>query len=205
MSGLAGILGRPISATLIIWATWYATWIAAVVFSGRTQVQMRTDAVGLPRFLAGFGCILLFTPASGWAAGWPLANWWLMRLWPASEPVQWGLVAGVAAGFAFCWWARLHLGRLWSGFVTLKEDHRIVETGPYGLVRHPIYAGAMASALMTAAIEACPLAFAGFGLFSAGFAMVARVEERFLKTQLGDEVYDPYAARVGMLLPRFKI
>ena len=53
----------------------------------------------------------------------------------------------VTAGLAFCWWARLHLGAMWSGTVTRKDDHHIVDTGPYGLVRHPIYTGLIFSAL----------------------------------------------------------
>lgn len=50
-------------------------------------------------------------------------------------------IAVMIAGFAFCWWARIHLGRLWSMRVTKKEGHHVVDTGPYGVVRHPIYTG----------------------------------------------------------------
>ena len=106
-----------------------------------------------------------------------------------------------AAGFAFCWWARLHLGKLWSGFVTLKEGHYIVDTGPYGLVRHPIYTGVMFAALMTALLRATPLAFAGFALVVLGLSMIAKTEERFLSEQLGAEAYGSYKKRVPMLVP----
>jgi len=109
----------------------------------------------------------------------------------------------VIAGFGFCWWARLHLGRLWSLLVTLKEDHRIVDTGPYGLVRHPIYSGVMFAALMTALMKASPASLAGALLVCVGFAITAQVEERFLRDQLGAEAYDAYSRRVPMLIPRF--
>jgi protein-S-isoprenylcysteine O-methyltransferase Ste14 len=86
--------------------------------------------------------------------------------------------------------------------VTLKEDHRIVDTGPYGLVRHPIYSGVMFAALMTALLKASPAAMAGFVLVCVGFAMTARIEERFLRSQLGTHAYDAYSRRAPMLIPR---
>ena len=186
----------------ILWAVWYSTWLAAVVFSKKTTAQGR-DPGGLARSIAGFGIILLFTPAGTGAdilgrAG--LAGF-TQRLWPATETTAWTLVGLTVAGFAFCWWARLHLGRLWSGFVTLKEDHKIIDTGPYGLVRHPIYSGLMFSALMTAGLRATPAAFLGALMLIVGFGFVARIEERFLREQMGASVYDAYARRVGMLVP----
>lgn len=46
-----------------------------------------------------------------------------------------------ASGLACCIWARHTLGRNWSGRVTLKVDHELIKTGPYAIVRHPIYTG----------------------------------------------------------------
>jgi protein-S-isoprenylcysteine O-methyltransferase Ste14 len=124
--------------------------------------------------------------------------------WNEPNWVAWGLFALVAASFGFCWWARRHLGRLWSGFVTLKEGHRVVDTGPYGLVRHPIYSGVMFAALATALIRASPMALAGFVLVVVGFAMTARIEEHFLREQLGAGAYDDYRRRVPMLVPSMR-
>src|ERR1044071_1070135 len=44
-------------------------------------------------------------------------------------------------GIGLAVWARFHLGSYWSGTITLKEGHRVIRTGPYRLVRHPIYVG----------------------------------------------------------------
>jgi protein-S-isoprenylcysteine O-methyltransferase Ste14 len=57
------------------------------------------------------------------------------------------LVGATVSGFAFSWWARIVLGRLWSSGVTRKTDHRIVTTGPYKVVRHPIYSGIIIAVL----------------------------------------------------------
>jgi protein-S-isoprenylcysteine O-methyltransferase Ste14 len=184
----------PYSAVIAVWVVWYATWVATVLWSGRTQVRMRTDHSGWHRALASFGILLLFVPNFAGAPGAPL--------WSAPAAVQWLLLALTVAGFGFCWWARLHLGRLWSLLVTLKEDHRIVDTGPYALVRHPIYSGLMFSAAATALMRASPAALAGAALVCVGFAITARIEEGFLRAQLGAAAYDAYSRRVPMLVPR---
>ncbi len=188
----------------ILWAVWYSTWLAAVVFSGRTTAQMGADAGSLYRMLSGFGVVGLFWPAGDGQPVFGVAGlgWFTGRLWLEPGDVAWTLVGLTVAGFAFCWWARLHLGRLWSGLTTIKEGHRIVDTGPYGLVRHPIYAGLMFSAFMTAGLHASPAAFCGAALIALGFSQIARIEERFLREQLGADGYDAYARRVPMLVPR---
>src|SRR5580704_2769248 len=60
---------------------------------------------------------------------------------PHTLGVQWLGVAVMVAGLAFAVWARVHLGTNWSGTVTLKEGHELIRSGPYALVRHPIYTG----------------------------------------------------------------
>lgn len=121
--------------------------------------------------------------------------------WHVSTAAGWVAVTMTAVGFAFCWWARVHLGRLWSRSVARKADHHIVHTGPYALVRHPIYTGASFAALATAAARPTPLTLSGALLMVVGWVLKARLEERFLRSELGAEAYDAYAARVPMLVP----
>ncbi len=106
-----------------------------------------------------------------------------------------------AAGFGFAWWARIHLGQLWSAFVTRKADHRIVDTGPYGIVRHPIYTGIILAAIALAIVKGTLIAIGGALLAAFGFWVKARLEEGFLREQLGAEAYDAYRRRVPMLVP----
>jgi len=188
----------------ILWAVWYSTWLAAVVFSARTTAQMGADASSVYRMISGVGSIGLFWPPGDGRPVFGVAalGRFIGRMWLEPDDVAWTLVGLTVAGFAFCWWARLHLGRLWSGFTTIKEGHHIVDTGPYGLVRHPIYSGLMFSAFMTAGLHASPAAFLGAALITFGFSQTARIEERFLREQLGADGYDAYARRVPMLVPR---
>jgi protein-S-isoprenylcysteine O-methyltransferase Ste14 len=187
----------PHAAIIALWIVWYSTWLAAVVFSRRTTVQMKGDVAGFNRLIASIGVLLLFTPQTHAGFG-VFTN----RLWPDNPALDWTLLGLTVAGFAFCWWARLHLGSLWSGFVTLKEGHHIVDTGPYSLVRHPIYSGVMFAALMTALMAASVASLAGAVLVAVGFGMTAKIEENFLRRELGAAAYDSYARRVGMLVPR---
>ena len=124
-----------------------------------------------------------------------------IRLWETPLEAAWLCFALVVVGFLFCWWARLHLGSLWSGNITIKEGHRVVDTGPYRLVRHPIYTGLILAAFATAAEKATVLSFAGAGLIFFGFWIKAGFEERFLRAELGREAYDAYARRTPMLIP----
>ena len=74
-------------------------------------------------------------------------HWLYLQLWPGGLLPFW-LGAGVTiAGLLFAVWAREHLGRNWSRSVTIKEGHELINTGPYAVVRHPIYTGILAGFL----------------------------------------------------------
>src|SRR2546423_2037486 len=72
-----------------------------------------------------------------------------LRVIPHSDLLAWISVLLCVSGFGFCIWARFTLGRNWSGIVALKADHELITTGPYALVRHPIYTGLLAMVLAT--------------------------------------------------------
>jgi protein-S-isoprenylcysteine O-methyltransferase Ste14 len=192
----------PQVAANVMWLVWYSTWLLTVVWQAKTKTR-KIDR-GVHRLLTGIGAFCMFVPATPYAGppDWTSISTVRERLWPASEVLDWSLFGLTALGFLFCWWARIHLGRLWSLMVTVKDEHRVVDTGPYGIVRHPIYSGVMVSAVATALLRASPLAMIGAVLFSIGFALTAVVEEKFLREQLGAEAYDAYSRRVGMLIPK---
>jgi protein-S-isoprenylcysteine O-methyltransferase Ste14 len=121
-------------------------------------------------------------------------------LWPVAPIIGWLLAVFVLCGFVFTWWARIHLGQLWSSSVTRKEHHHVVDTGPYAIVRHPIYTGLLIAIVGTMLLRATILTLTGSAIIVAGIYVKARVEEEFLRQQLGD-AYDAYARRVPMLVP----
>ena len=176
-----------------MWILWLVSWLVASVWSSRTVKRAPIGPQLSDRVITVLGGVLLFT-------GLGRDDLAELRLWDLDANGAWSLTVVVALGLVFAWWARLHLGRLWSGSVTQKEGHRIVDTGPYAIVRHPIYTGLLLSAFTTAAIEATWFAFAGAALMTLGFFLKARLEERFLRGDLG-VAYDEYRRRVRMLIP----
>lgn len=180
------------------WVAWAVSWTLAAGWANRTTNVAAREWPYRIFTVAGF-VLLLFLVVDGKQR--PVELPLQHLLWTLPLDAQWAMVGLAALGFAFCWWARLHLGRLWSGSITRKEGHCVVDTGPYGLVRHPIYTGLLAAALATALVKGTTLAVAGFALMVVGYWMKARTEERFLREQLGREAYDEYASRVPMLVP----
>src|ERR1700722_17744938 len=183
----------PELAITAVWVLWVASWIAAAVWSDpaaqRTGVG---ESLGY-RIATVLGAALLFY-------GGYLSHLHA-RLWDLGQAGDWTLVAIAVLGLAFTWWARLYLGRLWSSSVTKKADHRVVDTGPYAIVRHPIYTGIILACAATAAQLGTALAVAGVLVLWVGFWIKARLEERFLRGQLEEGAYDAYRQKVPMLGP----
>jgi protein-S-isoprenylcysteine O-methyltransferase Ste14 len=145
------------------------------------------------RAVLGLGGLLFAIPAHRYDGA--------LRLWHVGYAAAWVCAAALVVGFGFCWWARVHLGRLWSGQITRKADHHVVDTGPYGIVRHPIYTGILLAVLATMIAKGTILGIAGAVLLATGLWMKARLEEAWLRSELGAEAYDSYRRRVPMLLP----
>jgi protein-S-isoprenylcysteine O-methyltransferase Ste14 len=177
----------------IAWIGWIVTWIAAAFWSGRTQKRVNTWEVWVYRVASLAGLVLL-NHRTARALGSP-------RLWHVGLDGAYTLAALTFGGILFAWWARIHLGRLWSGSITVKEGHRVVDTGPYGLVRHPIYTGLIFAVIATAVAQATVTGLAAIALITIGLWLKARVEERFLATELGPDDYAAYRRRVPMLVP----
>jgi protein-S-isoprenylcysteine O-methyltransferase Ste14 len=109
-----------------------------------------------------------------------------------------GLVLFVL-GLGFAVWARVHIGRNWGTPMTQKDEPELVTSGPYRLVRHPIYSGVLVAGVGTA------LALSWFWLVAVGLAGIyfiysATVEERYLTREFPD-AYPAYKRATKMLVP----
>ena len=122
-------------------------------------------------------------------------------IWHVGNSGTYVLAGLTFAGTSFTWWARIHLGRFWSNSITRKEGHQLIDTGPYGLVRHPIYTGLIGAILATGAAIATVTALLGALLIAYGLWQKARMEEGFLTAEFGADAYGPYRRRVPMLVP----
>ena len=180
-----------VRAAGLVWLLWLVSWVVAALWARRTVSAAPRSSFRMQLGLAFLGYVMLFGEPLGLEP----------PLWRVSPAVGWSLVALTLVGVLFAWWARLHLGPLWSGGVERREDHRIVDSGPYGLVRHPIYTGLILGGWAVAGIRATPLTLLGALFITLGFALKAKVEERFLAAELGEADYAAYRARVPMLVP----
>ena len=185
----------PEHATYALWLTWLASWVIAMVWSSRTEKRDGIAAELFFRVLFYASVILLFALPSREPRYAPT------QLWRLGAVMNWIFFALTAAGLWFTWWARIHLGRLWSDQVVKKAGHYIVETGPYRLVRHPIYSGLILAGFATAIERGGALAMLGAAAMTVAFYLKARREERFLRAELGETAYDAYARRIPMLVP----
>jgi len=184
---------RPGVVIICLWIGWAISWIVAAGWSNRTESRPPLGPEIRYRLLMGMGALILFVPAHGYEGS--------LRLWHVGWAVGWLCAALVLIGVLFAWWARWHLGRLWSARITRKADHTIVDSGPYALVRHPIYLGLLVSLLATAAAKGTVWGIAGFVILLMGISTKARLEERWLTEELGTDAYGDYRRRVPMLLP----
>lgn len=190
----------PLWSTTLAISAWGLSWVAASAWSRRTEARppIASQLAYLIPTLVGGGLIALGAQTPFRGAHIRLSE---PELWSVPAVGGWPLFALALAGLAFTWWARLTLGDLWSSTVQRKDDHRLIEEGPYRLVRHPIYTGLILALGSFAAQLATPASLLGLVFVVFGFWMKARLEERFLAHELGEGAYADYRRRTPMLVP----
>jgi protein-S-isoprenylcysteine O-methyltransferase Ste14 len=178
----------------ILWAAWLTYWIvsAANVKATRQRESIASRSAHFIPMIAAAALIL--TPRIG--AGEILFT----RFVPSSAAVSWCGCVLVFAGLGFSAWARVHLGGNWSSRVTVKEDHELIRSGPYALVRHPIYTGLLLAIAGTALVEGQWRALLALLLMGISFWRKLRVEERLMNLTFADE-YRQYCAHTAALIP----
>lgn len=109
-------------------------------------------------------------------------------------------LALTVAGIAFACWARHLLGRNWSSEVQIKQDHQLIQAGPYRWVRHPIYTGLLIAFFGTALKVGDWRGLLAVAIVAASFWFKLRQEERWLLERFGAP-YADYMRRTRALLP----
>jgi protein-S-isoprenylcysteine O-methyltransferase Ste14 len=119
---------------------------------------------------------------------------------PAALPGAIGAALALA-GVGFAIWARLTLGHNWSGLVmTVREGHQLVQTGPYAIVRHPIYTGMFAAILGTTLTLGTLASWLAVPAGLAGILIRVEVEERLMAAEF-TAAHAVYRARTKKLIP----
>jgi protein-S-isoprenylcysteine O-methyltransferase Ste14 len=179
----------------VLWIPFIAYWVLAARETRQTHARARgaSSPVRSSLYLAG-GVLIFLSPSLG-----PVDN----RFVPAVVEVGASGWVLTALGMVFSIWARVSLGRNWSGRVVLKHGQELVPTGPYTLVRHPIYTGLLVALAGTALYDGRCGALLGLAFFAIGFWLKARSEENLLEREFG-EGYRSYRARTPMLIPKLR-
>lgn len=131
----------------------------------------------------------------------PLPFAWLYRQLYAPNLFYFWIGAGVTvAGLLFAVWARVHLGANWSRSVTVKEDHQLIVSGPYRIVRHPIYTGILTGFVGSAIALGQVRGILAFVLILVALYFKWRLEEKWMREEFG-QTYADYARRVPAVVP----
>jgi protein-S-isoprenylcysteine O-methyltransferase Ste14 len=164
--------------------------------SRRTPKRLRSSRTRELVLMAISSTGLGIIPALYVAAGVPAFADYLFRPWQA------GLGAAVFGGSLWLFY-RTHkdLGRNWSVTLEVREQHKLVTSGVYSRVRHPMYSAfwlwAVAQALLLPNWIAGPAGLVGFGTLF--FLRIGR-EERMMSEAFGEE-YRRYVERTSRVLP----
>lgn len=173
------------------WTIFLLFWTVSAFFVKPTVERLKSSAAIRGAIVLAIVIVLLLA-RRGYA----------LRLFPLPPTA---LRSGVAAvicvlGLLLALWARVTLGRNWSATVTFKEGHELIRTGPYGLVRHPIYTGFLlmiiGTVIFIGRIEGVILV----AVVTAGFWIKLRAEERLMATHFPTE-YAAYKAKTKALIP----
>lgn len=185
----------PLSACAWLWIAWSIYWFVAARFVAKARFS--EGLLGRLQHLLPiyFGFFLIFHgKIHGLVKG----------QWTHQLPVQYCGSAITTLGLLIAVWARLHLGRYWSGIITLKEGHRLIRTGPYRLVRHPVYTGLLIAVIGSATAVGTWDALIGVAVILLAFIFKLRREESLLTREFGEE-YLAFKRETPALVPFLNI
>jgi protein-S-isoprenylcysteine O-methyltransferase Ste14 len=176
-----------------VWITFLLYW---QIKAANTKNTQRLEPVGsrILRTLTILVAIVLL------ATTWIPLPWLYRPLWRASFWPFWLGAALTVSGLLFAVWAREHLGRNWSRSVSIKQDHELITTGPYAVLRHPIYTGTLAGFVGLAVALSEVRGFVVVVLFFLVFWAKLSKEEKWMRSQFG-ETYAKYVHRTAALVP----
>jgi protein-S-isoprenylcysteine O-methyltransferase Ste14 len=178
-----------LSVNGILWGIWLAVWIVLAKSVNKTKRSESASSRWMHLAPTGFAFFTVFTP----------------QFLPArffSENLEVTELGNLitAIGLAFAIWARVHLGRYWSGVVTLKEGHRLIRTGPYRFARHPIYTGMFAGFIGSVMVSGKISSLVAVLILIAAYARKVKLEEKILLNQFSEE-YAQYKREVKAIIP----
>lgn len=187
-----------ISFTTMAVAAWLS-FLAYWLWSARRLKRPARAEPALPRFFK-YWLPIIVAIGLMWPTPWLDLTVLGDRLLPDTHTIALAGLLLIVAGVLFACWARYILGSNWSSEVQLKQDHELIERGPYRYVRHPIYTGILLALLGTVMLIGEWRALLGFAIMFMSFWRKLRLEETWLGEHFG-AAYADYMQRVKALIP----
>lgn len=176
--------------SLLLWIAFSFYWEAAARNASQTKTSESRLSRGFHLALISTAQLLVLFPVPGLR----------MHLLPASTALAVTGLTVQAAFFVLAIWARRRLGRNWSGAVTTKVDHELIRTGPYRVVRHPIYTAMLGVYLGTALVSGEIRGLVGVVLACLAYWRKIRMEEKYMSDLFGP-AYTEYQSETWAVIP----
>ena len=173
---------------IVCWAAWVIAFVGARKAATGQQKVVRAPASwwGIVLVAIGFFCVWVQVRPAGFHKS-PLSLILSMLIAPPTA--------------ALAWAATRHLGKQWRYEAALSADHDLIPTGPYAVIRHPIYTSMLGMLLAAGfCLTWWPMFLLGLAFFLTGTEIRIHAEERLLATRFG-ETYAAYRARVPAYIP----
>lgn len=186
-----------ISPQTVIWAAWTIFVLFWFVAAFNRKATQKRESFARRLIHVAFMAIAFIILDERQIA----LNFLAGRLWP---DLAWIAELGAlltVVGIAFSIWARVHIGRNWSGQVMIKKDHELIRSGPYARIRHPIYTGLLLAVFGTFLEIGEARALLAFVLILLGFSYKAKREEALLAGHFGP-AFDEHKKHTGFFFPR---
>jgi protein-S-isoprenylcysteine O-methyltransferase Ste14 len=180
----------PMVVSALLWIVFSLYWSAASKNSAAAKRAESGKSTALHQILLNLALLLLFIPVPGL----------MWRFRPDAflfAPIGFGVQA---AFILLAVWARRHLGRNWSAEVRVAEGHELVTTGPYRLVRHPIYTAMLGMFIGTAIVSGRLHALVGVALLVIAYMRKIRLEEERMSEEFG-AAYGEYKRESWAVVP----
>ena len=168
---------QPLWVCLALFCGFSLYWTYAAKNSSTDQSGEPWASTILHQVLFNGALLFLFFRVPGLTGRWLPRLWWLM---PAGILIQ-------ASALGLAIWARRHLGTNWSAAVVAKVDHQLIQTGPYRVIRHPIYTAMLGNHLGIAIASGEWHALVGLAMLALAYVRKINLEEQIMQRTFGAE------------------
>lgn len=180
-----------VTPAILLWLVFSIYWTIASTNSAKARSSESKASTAFHQIVLNVALLLLFIPVPG------LTGWFLPRRFYFLVGV--GVIVQ-AAFFLLAVSARRHLGRNWSAEVRIGEGHELVRTGPYRMLRHPIYTAMLGMFAGTAIASSQYHALLAIAILVIAYLRKTRLEENIMRETFGVE-WDSYQKNTWRLVP----